>query len=293
MPIYTYNQCYQIAADIRRTLNEYSTGLLQGTDTSGAYQNEQIIKAINDSQRHLYHLLVKRIEGEFVKLDQNLTVSASEATLPWDLGRLKVLKNEYGRQMYPLRPDQRVPTTSTGSKRLYFRLKNRKIQIEQASVNATYKLTYIVKPREIHYGKAGAGAAASITLDANYAKLIADYYNDMNIENITQSWVDTISDYTAAKVATITETAAADDYYGIESDIPEPFHHLIAPYAAILVKNSSPVTQEKATSGEILDWNSMLLETLRAFEGTQDTDYEDVFADFEPMAPTTGVLPMR
>lgn len=291
----TYNNCYDIAADVRRGLNEFSTALLQGTDTSGAYPNAQIIKGINDAQKFIYDILIKRIRSEFEVHDQDLTIANSLATLPGDFGRLIVLKNELGRQVYPIQITDRVPTTSTGSSRLYFRRmgKTNQIRIERAGVSATYLISYLVRPRDIHYGQAAAGSALSITLATAYAKKIVDYYNDIYIENITKDWVDTISDYTAARVATITQTAAVNDYYGLVPDIPEAFQHLVAPKAAMLIKNLSPVTQEKTTQQETDDWVGLLLEALRAFEGTEDTDYEAVFTDFEPIAPTTGIIPLR
>ncbi len=286
----THNSAYEIGSDIRRSLNEFSTALIQGTDTTGAFSNAQIVKGINDALRFIYAILIKRIRGEFTVVDQDITVTSSIATLPWDLGRLIMLKNENGRPMYPLRPTQRVPTTSVGSKRQYWLKKNRTIQIENASVTETYKITYIAKPREIHFGQSSAGGALSITLATAFAKKIADYYNDMEIENVTDDWIDTITDYTAGRVATITNTGANNKYYGIVPEIPEAFHHLIAPYGAIFVKDSSPVAQEKSTQKENDNAMNQLITALRAFEGEAEVDYEDIFSDFEPMTPLSGVV---
>lgn len=292
----TYDNCYEIASDVRRGLNEFSTGLVEATDTSGAYPNSQILKAINDAQKFIYHILIKRIRHEFEIHDQDLVFTNSIATYPSNFGRLIQLKNQLGRQAYFTDIKDRVPTTSTGSNRLYFRKKGiiNQLQIERSGVNETWKISYIVKPRDIHWGQSSDGGALSLTLDALYAKKIVDYYNDMFIENATDDWVDTIDDYTAARVATLAaNTGAASKYYGLVSEIPESFQHLIAPKAAMLVKNASPVTQEKVTQQESDDWVGLLLEALRGFEGTEDTDYEDVFTDFEPIAPTTGIIPLR
>jgi len=291
----TYDNCYEIASDVRRGLNEYSTEKVQGTDTSGAYPNAQILKAINDAQKFLYHILIKRIRHEFEVHDQDLVFTNSIATYPSNFGRLIQLKNTLGRQVYYIDVKEKVPTTSVGSNRLFLRKKGiiNQLQIERSGVNETWKISYIVKPRDIHWGQASAGAATSITLDSLYAKKIVDYYNDMFIENITQDWVDTIDDYAVNRVATISETAAASDYYGLVSEIPDSFQHLIAPKAAMLIKDLSPVTQEKVTKGENDAWVGLLLEALRGLEGREDTDYEDVFTDFEPIAPTTGIIPLR
>ena len=286
----THNSAYEIGSDIRRTLNEYSAALMQGTDTSGAFSNAQIMKGINDALRYLYSVLVKRIRSEFVRVDENITITSSAATLPWDLGRLIMLKNQYRRPMHPLRPTQRVPLNATGSSRQYWLKKNRQIQIEQAGISATYLITYVAKPREIHFGMSSAGGALSLTLDSSYAKKIADYYNDMDIENVTDDWPDTITDYTAARVVTITNTGAASKYYGIVPEIPEVFHHLIAPFGAQLIKDASPVAQEKSTQQERDNNAGLLIEALRAFGGEHEVDYEAIFTDFEPITPLSGIM---
>ncbi len=279
----TYNSAYEIGSDIRRSLNEYSAALMQGTDTSGAYSNAEIMKGMNDALRYLYSVLVKRIRSEFVKVDENVTITSSAGTLPWDLGRLIMLKNQYRRPMYPLRPTQRVPFEATGSDRQYWLKKNRQIQIEKAGISQTYLITYVAKPREIHFGMSSAGAATSLTLDASYAKKIADYYNDMDIELVTDDKPDTITAYTSGRVATITNTGAGDKYYGLVPEIPEAFHHLIAPYGAIFTKDASPVAQEKSTQQERDNINGQLIEAVRAFGGEHEIDYDQIFTDFEPI----------
>jgi hypothetical protein len=249
---------------------------------------------MNDALRYLYALLVKRIKGEFTKVDQTIAIASGVGTLPWDCGRVISLKNEYGRLMWPLNPTQRVPITSVGSTRLYWHQKSRQVRVENATVSANYLLTYIAKPREIHFGQSSAGDTNELTLDSSYAKKIADYYNDMEIENITDDWIDTITDYTAARVATITNNGAASKYYGLVAEIPEHFHHLIAPFGAMFTKDASPVAQEKTTTQERDNASGLLIEALRAFAGSeQEVDYEDVFTDFEPVAPISGVVVLR
>lgn len=286
----THNSAYEIGSDIRDSLNEYSVALMQGTDTSSAFSNRQIMKGINAALHYLYAILVKRIKSEFVRVDENITITSSAGTLPWDLGRLIMLKNQYGRPMHPLRPTQRVPVNATGSSRQYWLKKNRQIQIEQAGISATYLITYVAKPREIHFGKSSDGGTASLTLEAAYAKKITDYYNDMDIELVTDDKPDTITAYTSARVATITNTGATDKYYGLVPEIPEAFHHLIAPYGAIFTKDSSPVAQEKSSQRERDNTDGRIIEALRAFGGEHEVDYEAIFTDFEPITPSSGII---
>ena len=130
-------------------------------------------------------------------------------------------------------------------------------------------------------GSSAAGGALSITL-ASTAKKIAGYYNGMKIENITDDWIDIISDYTAARVATIgTETGAASKYYGIVSDIPEPFHHLIIPQAVFEITGNYPIAKEKPQLTGLQIWQQDFLATLRAYAGpTLDTYAEDTWSSY-------------
>ena len=274
----TYENCYEILGDVRRGLNEYTTGFHQGTDTTGPHSNSYLVKKINEAQRFLYAILILRIPGEFLQ-ETTLTGVDSVYTLPWDFGRLLYFKNENGQQVFPINPKKLRLTEETGNDRLYYR-KGNTLVLDKAGVTETYTLLYYRKPRDLEQGMASAGGAASITF-ATSAKKIADYYNGMTIENITKDWVDEIDDYTAARVATISETAAASDYYGIVSDLPEPFHFLIAPKAIQLIKTVSPVVQEKPSKQEISDWNNLLVETLKAFVGSDDRDVEELFVDYD------------
>lgn len=274
----TYENCYEILGDVRKGLNEYSSGLHNGTDTSGAHLNSYLVKKINDAQRHIYGLLMPRIPEAFLK-EVSLTGVNSVYTLPWDFGRLLYFKDENGCQVFQINPKRLKLTNETGSDRLYYR-KGNTLVLDKAGVTDDYSLLYYQKPRELDCGQATAGGALSITL-ATSAKKIADYYNDMTIENITEDWTDTISDYSSARVATITETAAAEDYYGIVPEIPEVFHHLIAPKAIQLVKSESPVAQEKVTQQDLSVWHGLLIESLQAYVGTDDLDPEDLFCDYD------------
>lgn len=274
----TYENCYEILKNVRMGLNEYTSNMLNGTDTTGPHSNTYLVKQINNAQRYLYGILFQRIPEEFLE-ETTLTGVNSVYTLPWDFGRLLYFKNEAGRQVYPTSIKKLRLTNETGSDRLYYK-KGNTLVLDKAGVTESYVLLYYKKPLDLEQGQAAAGAATSITL-ATSAKKIADYYNSQLIENITKDWVDTITDYSTARVATITETAAANDFYGTISNLPEMFHHLIAPKAIMLVKASSPVVQEKPSRQEISDWNEQLIETLRAFVGSDDSDPEELFLDYD------------
>ena len=251
----TYENCYKILESVRYGINEYSTGYVQGTDTTCPHSNSYLVDKINTAQRFIYTLLFPRIPGQFLT-ETSLTGSDSVFTLPWDFGRLRWFKDDYGNQVYPIDVDRLHYSGATGYDRLYYR-KGNTLVLDKDGVSDTYTLYYYKKPRDLDQGKASDGGTNSITL-ASTGKKIDDYYNNMTIENITQDWTDTISDYTGStRVATLAANdGAADDYYGIVSDLPEMFHFLIAPKAVHLVKAESPITKEKPKKTELDEWNT-------------------------------------
>ncbi len=286
----TYENCYEILSDVRYSINEHSTAFVQGTDTTCPHKNAWLVKCINRAQRYLYNILFRRIPGEFLET-ASLTGVSSVFTLPWDFGKLRYFKDDKGLQVYHVNQEGRKVNAQTGSDRLYYR-KGNTLVLDKDSVTDTYTLEYYRKPRDLDFGVAAAGAATSITL-AISANAIADYYNGMDIEiNTGTTFIDTITDYTAARVATITNTGVAATYYGIVSDLPEMFHYLIAPKAAHIAKADSPVIQEKPTPNSLAEWNSNLAESLRSYVGRElDDDIENMFGDYEPeIFPGTGFI---
>ena len=80
------------------------------------------------------------------------------------------------------------------------------------------RILYSRVPAPLIYGQASAGAATSITLDTN-ASIIADVYNDDEIMltgGEGEGQINTISDYSTARVATVstwTTNPDATSYY--------------------------------------------------------------------------------
>jgi len=269
----TYYNGYSILKSVRQGINEYGqSGLqyLQGTDTTCAHQNDWLMEKINSAQRYIYSLIYQRIPGQFLT-STTLTGVNSVFTLPFDFGVLVEFRDEDGYHVYPVGVPALKPVSVTGSDSHYYRRGNTLV-LDKDSVTDTYTLWDHKKPREISQGRASAGAATSITL-ATSAKVITDYYNGMTLENITSAWIDTIDDYTAARVATISETAATSDYYGIVPDIPEIFHHLIPDRAILEVKATSPVIQEKPGRDEYAFFNESLKAVLDGFGNGQGDVY--------------------
>lgn len=277
---------YQILSDVRDDLNEFSDAYVQGTDTSGAYSNRQLMKAINLSQGMIHALLMQRKKAFFLKL-VDASVVNSVYTLPPDFGSLRVFQDANYTKVFRIPPELTRVLNQEGSKKYYHEQAGTYI-LNKSGVTETYRIYYYWKPRELDTGMSSAGAAATVTL-ATTAKKRADYYNGMGIENVTDDETDTISDYTAARVATVSNTWAASKYYGIVSDLPEAFHEHIAPLATIIIKNRSVVSMEKASKEEIFDANQALVTAMGAWAPlSEDEDIEDNFQDYEPTVPFWG-----
>ena len=274
----TYLNGYTLLEKVRILLNEYSTAYCQATDTTGKYLNSQIMDGINAAQRYIYNTLFTR-KPELFEEELAITGVSSVYTLPANFARLRYFKNADGYQIHPIKTDQRKLTADTGSDRLYYR-KNNTLILDKPSLSDICTLIYYRKPRELEQGVTSAGSAGSATL-ATTAKAIADYYNGLVIENITDSTVDTITDYTAARVATVTNTWAASKYYGTVSDIPEPFHFLMIPRAVFEITGIYPVVQEKPHKSGVDLFNDQLVMALRAYMGEDlDTYPEDTWTNY-------------
>lgn len=286
----TYTNAYEMVDEVRQSLNEHSEALVQG-QAKGTHSNIQILKAINKSQLLIHAFLFKRDNGLFLT-DADLTGVDSVFTLPWNFGKLALFRDHRGRKVFPIDPDQSRMVAATGSDRLYQRIGNT-LKLDREGVTDTYKLWYYTKPRDIHHGRLDDGAAQSATLDNRHAKLIDDYYNGMQIEVMTGTkFIDTISDYTgSSRAAVIAGTGVKSEHYGLVSELPEPFHPLIPLKAAIHIKATSPVAQEKPTQVEINEFADLLQATLANYvTDGEDVDWEEVFADFEPQRPLMGIL---
>lgn len=281
----TLKNCYDILGDVREALNEYSDDYVQGTDTTGTYQNRYLLRKINEAQRDIYNILMLRpeVSEEFVEEIAIVGVN-SVYTLPPDYGQMVYFKNDEGLKVTRIKQSERRLANDTGSEQHYYR-KGNTLVLDATGITKTYTLIYHRKPRDITTGSAAAGGAASITFGTE-AKMIADYYNGMDIEDITAGFIDTITDYTAGRVATITGTAVTADFYGIVPDMPEMFHEFISVLAVMLIKTESPVSQEKPTASSYTLFNKRVTDAIAAYTGNEDVPHEEFFMDDD--APSMG-----
>lgn len=269
---------------MRMSLHEYSDEFVKGTQTHCTHKNQELISKINLAQSHIYNVLMKRIPEEFLT-SVDITGSSSSYTLPWNFGRIRRFENENDYKVFAGSVDSRPKGGGSGSDRIYYRA-GQTLTLTKASVSEVYTLWFYSKPRFLHHGRASADSKLDTGADIYPAARIDDYYNGMVIEAVidTDCWYETISDYTGSTL-TITlssNTLSSDDYYGLVSELPEPFHHLVDPLATIYIKASSPQAKRFDMKDELRLWAMMFGETLAAFAGTGSRDEapEDIWCDF-------------
>lgn len=276
----TYLNAYTLIEDMRYGVNEYSAAYVQGTDTTGVYSNTHLLRCLNRAQRYVYAILMKYIPGEFLT-STTLTGVDSVYTLPWDFGALREFKDENGYKVFQSTVSNLPRDDAEGSDRYYYRSGNTLV-LNKSGVTETYTLWYYKKPRDLHYSQGGSSCAATaLHMDTADAKTIDDYYNNMVVENITQDLYETISDYAGStKIATVASTPAADDWYGLVPEVPEIFHHLIAPRAIMIAKAEHPVSPEKPTRTEMDGWREEVRQDLITFGCDYDITPEDIWCGY-------------
>ncbi len=277
----SYLNAYEMIDDLREAIDDHSTALVQGTRT-GAFSNKFLLKKINDAQRLLYSFVKVRFPSFFNSGPVSLTASSSIITLPADFESIIKLSDSNGMTIFPIIEKNAANKAEYGSQRFYIRRGNTLV-IERSGMGETYDLFYVTRPRDLTFGRAADGAANSITL-SNDAKAIADYYNDMLIENVTQDWTDTITDYSSQRVCTLSlETGAEDDYYGLVSELPEPLHRFIPDIAFAMINSKSKVALDSSKSdSSIADITAEIGETLKSLVGEPVLNWDDMLVDTDP-----------
>ena len=283
----SFDNAHAILGDVRQGLNEYSLELTNGSHTHGKYTNQWLFsQCINRAQARIHAALSRRLPGHFIKKVE-ITGVNSVFALPWDFGALSELRNSDGIKVIQVDHRSEPSSGAEGSSSFYYRQGNTLVT-PKSGISETWTLWYRTKPRDVHSGACGAAGAGTTTF-GTLAKGIADYYNGMTVENVTLPHYAEVTGYTAAKVATVSGTfTESTHYYGLVSELPEPFHRLIAPLAVMIAKDTHPASQERTTRPEVEQWADDLVEAIRAYTGQFDIATEEIWTDFSP-APSGGV----
>ena len=290
---HSYENAFKLIHDVRIGVNEFSSGLWQGSDTSGKFSNTYILEKLNAAQARMYALMMKTEARQKFYATIALTGVNSVFTLPWDFGRALQFEDEDYHKVWPSTARITPTRGSVGDENLYYR-SGQTFVLNKAGITDAYTLKYYRMPRKLTWGQAAATSGALSLIMANTDVTIRrdDYYNNFVIDNYTQGLYTTISDFVAStRVATTAAiTWAENDYYGTVSDLPEEVHFLLAPLATILIKSQHPAAQERPTREEMAMWGEMFMETLVGFTNQpDDIPIEDIFCDFGIGGLGTGV----
>jgi hypothetical protein len=272
---YQYHNCYAMLEEIRTNLNEYSADLTQG-NAIGVFDNTDIVRKINISQKFIFNLLFGRMPELFLT-SSSVTGSSGVYTIPSDVHKMDSIVDADGVQIHPISIQEKHLTSRTGSDYLYYRKGN--TIVRDSGISDALTFNYYTTVKDLTQGMSAGGSSTSITL-ATTAKPIADYYNNIIIENVTDGWADTITDYTAARVATTATRCSAQKYYGTVSQLPDIFHPLISQRTTIVMKNTT-VSPQRPDVGELGDFKENLIETIKSFAGSQnDISIDELINDF-------------
>jgi len=223
-----------------------------GEGTAKHWTDRELLRRLNTVQRRLA-VAVAKAPGDWLVKSKSVTPSSSEITLPSDCSKPVYLEETATGNVISFstrvmdRRVSRLTGTSLWSGTLEAYFVKGKIVVNQDSYGEACTLWYQERVPDLHVGTASAGAATSITLSAHDgagvssggfgAKVVADYYNGAGIEVVSGTGagtVDTITDYTTARVATVSGTYDSDSVYGTISKLPEECHNLMEVEAALM-----------------------------------------------------------
>lgn len=262
----------------------YSVRDFVGEQTAAHWSDRFLLTCLNAAQARLA-LKVAKAPGGWLITSGSVTPSSSVITLPTDCAKpvyleetatgspisweVTVSERRVGRQL-----TSQLEVTMTEA---YHQMGQ--IVVNKDDYSTACTLWYQIRVPDLHVGTASAGGTASITMSAYDgagastgfgARVIADYYNLSQICAISGTGspaIDTITDYSAARVATVSGTYAASTVYGTISRLPEQCHQLMWLEAALtaLAKPASLMEKEawaflkdrwSEANNEFIEWIS-------------------------------------
>lgn len=216
----------------------------------------ELMRKLNQAQRKIA-IKVAMSQGQWLVKSVVVNFVNSVITLPADCSKpIYLEENNNGAPVNWLptiayrRVSRDVGTTldTTGSREAYpLQLT---LEVNRDGYNEACTLWYQIRVPDLVQGTAPAGAATSLTLpDDRITRRIIDYYNNVSFEVISgtgTAGLDQITDYTAARVCTVTGTYDATTVFGTISMLPEEAHYLMVLEATVsaLHKPSAEIDKE-------------------------------------------------
>ena len=231
-----------------------------GEASAAHWTDVNLLRRLNAGQKKV-SLMVAMSPGRWLlKRSGVLTPVASVVTLPTDCAKPLYIEEVSSERVMPwldggikFRRVSRGVGTSLdleGQKEVY--PVGNTIEINASGYTKTVYVWYERRVPDLYACSTLAAASAGVSITFNsdmIAKNVADYYNGVAFEatgGTGEGTVDEITDYTAARVATVSGTYSTDTELGTVSVLPEETHDLIVLEAAVmaLTKPSSTLDRE-------------------------------------------------
>lgn len=269
---------YDMLADLRSNLNEA---------TADHWTDTELLRKLNQAQQKTaMHLSMQ--PGNWLIASAAVSPSGSVITLPSDCAKPLYIEEtssgtpilfktslqdrrtsrSYGVEVpWDHRPLEAYPLMNT-------------IEVNQDSYSTACTLWYQIRVPDLHTGTASAGGAASLTMDTtdgtdgtgNGARLEADYYNNVDIEIVsgTGPGIDTVTDYSVARVCTVTGTYSTDSVYGtVPRGIPDQGHGLIILEATMLALSKPSASIDPTVKQDFREEKREMWKTFKDWTGSR------------------------
>lgn len=244
----------------------YSIRDFVGESVAAHWSDRFLLTCLNQVQEKLAQKVAKATGGRLTT-STSVTPVDSVITLPADCAKPVYLEETSSGNPISWNVDvserrvNRQPATQLQNTILEAYPQIGELHVNKADYTTACTLWYQIRVPELHVGTCSAGSTGTFTLSAYDgpaattgfgAKIIADYYNGIGYVCVAGTGIGTrgtITDYTAARVATLSATTtvyAASSVYGLVSRLPEQCHHLMWLEASLiaLAKPSSLMEKE-------------------------------------------------
>ncbi len=236
-----------------------------GESVAAHWKDRFLLTCLNQVQEKLSQKVAKA-PGGWLLTSTSVTPVASVITLPVDCAKPVYLEEtvsgnpiSWGVEA-PERRVSRQPANQLQSSMLEAYRQYGEIVVNRDSYTTACTLWYQFRVPELHVGTASAGSTGTFTMsaydgvgasDGFGAKVVADYYNNVTYfctAGTGSGTTGTITDYTAARVATLSATTtvyAASSVYATVSRLPEQCHHLMWLEASLMALAKPASLMEK------------------------------------------------